>query len=112
MSHMFNATEVALPRMHQLVETAESFTHDDIATTAHMSIEFQSADQAANGYHWLKLVGVIDGVETYAAVDKQFDEIKEAFRSRYSPEDRELLLRAVAGSAISGNLYSESPRSL
>ena len=112
MNYMFDPTEIALPHMHQLVVTAEAFTQGDIATAAQLSVEFQSADQAENGYHGLKLVGVIDGVETYAKADKQFDEIKEAFRSRYSPEDRELLIRAVAGSAISGNLYSEPPRSL
>lgn len=112
MKYMFDPAEVATEHTQELMVTAKEFTRDEIAMTAHMTAGFEDASEAEDHQHWLKLAGVVDGVDSYAEASAKFGEIKEAFYSKYSPEDREILSRAIAGSAISGSPHTKSSRSV
>jgi len=107
-TYMLDVTEIDVERAQQLAMTAKEFTRDEIAAEAQLVVSFEEARKTKDGHshHWLKLTGIISGVDSYGKTDEKFDDIKEAFYSKYSPEDREILARAIAGSAISGNLYS------
>jgi len=106
-TYMLDVAEIDAEHARQIVAIAKEFTGDEVAAAAQLVVSFEDVNEAKNGYSWLKLAGVIDGVDSYAKTDEKLDGIKEAFYSKYSPEDRELLVRAIAGSAISGNLYNE-----